>query len=75
MRSYHSLCASILASASPRRAELLTAAGYTFDVHAVDVDERMQRGRAAARVRRSGSRRRSRARALERADAVRADGS
>ena len=31
--------ALVLASASPRRAELLRAAGYTFDVHPVDVDE------------------------------------
>jgi septum formation protein len=30
----------ILASASPRRAELLRAAGFAFDVVAVDVDER-----------------------------------
>jgi len=30
----------ILASASPRRAELLTTAGYAFDVHAVHVNER-----------------------------------
>ena len=30
----------ILASASPRRAELLTAAGFSFDVLAVDIDER-----------------------------------
>jgi septum formation protein len=30
----------ILASASPRRAELLRAAGYSFDVCAPDVDER-----------------------------------
>ncbi len=29
----------ILASASPRRADLLTAAGFTFDVHPVEVDE------------------------------------
>ena len=29
----------ILASASPRRRELLHAAGYVFDVHAADVDE------------------------------------
>jgi septum formation protein len=34
----------ILASASPRRAELLTAAGYSFAVHAVDIDERVQDG-------------------------------
>jgi septum formation protein len=32
----------ILASASPRRAELLRAAGYSFDVHPVDVDERAE---------------------------------
>lgn len=30
----------ILASASPRRAELLAAAGYSFEVRAVDIDER-----------------------------------
>jgi septum formation protein len=29
----------LLASASPRRAELLTAAGFTFDVRPADVDE------------------------------------
>ena len=32
----------ILASASPRRAELLRAAGYSFDVVVVDVDERVR---------------------------------
>jgi septum formation protein len=37
----------VLASASPRRAELLTAAGYQFDVVAVDVDERPRAGEAA----------------------------
>ena len=31
----------ILASASPRRAELLRAAGYEFEMRAVDVDERV----------------------------------
>jgi septum formation protein len=36
---YHPAVRLILASASPRRAELLTAAGYTFDVVPVDVDE------------------------------------
>ncbi|MEQ1868410.1 MAG: Maf family protein [Vicinamibacterales bacterium] len=36
----------ILASASPRRAELLTAAGYAFEVLAVDVDERLRPGEA-----------------------------
>jgi septum formation protein len=34
----------ILASASPRRAELLTAAGFTFDVRSTDVDERVLPG-------------------------------
>jgi len=34
----------ILASASPRRAELLRAAGYTFDVVVTDVDESIRPG-------------------------------
>ena len=34
----------ILASASPRRAELLRAAGYTFEVVVADVDESIRRG-------------------------------
>ena len=34
----------VLASASPRRAELLRAAGFEFDVLAVDVDERVRAG-------------------------------
>jgi septum formation protein len=34
----------ILASGSPRRAELLHAAGYEFDIVAVDVDERVRDG-------------------------------
>src|SRR5690348_5168782 len=38
----------VLASASPRRAELLAAAGYAFDVHAVNVDERLHDGENAA---------------------------
>ncbi len=38
----------ILASGSPRRAELLTAAGYTFEVHPVDVDERLRPGELPA---------------------------
>jgi septum formation protein len=37
----------ILASASPRRAELLRAAGYVFDVVAVDIDERVRTGEGA----------------------------
>jgi len=36
----------ILASASPRRAELLTAAGFSFDVVPADVDETPQSGEA-----------------------------
>lgn len=32
----------VLASQSPRRAELLRAAGFAFEVHAVDVDERLR---------------------------------
>ena len=43
----------ILASASPRRAELLRAAGYAFDVRATDVDESIREGESpAAYVRR-----------------------
>jgi septum formation protein len=38
----------ILASASPRRAELLRAAGYDFDVVPADVDESICNGEAAA---------------------------
>jgi septum formation protein len=34
----------ILASASPRRAELLTAAGFTFEVSVADVDEQVRAG-------------------------------
>ena len=36
----------VLASASPRRSDLLAAAGIAFDVDAVDVDERQQEGEA-----------------------------
>lgn len=36
----------ILASASPRRAELLTSAGYSFSVQTADVDERVRPGEA-----------------------------
>lgn len=39
----------ILASASPRRAELLRAAGVAFEVMAVDVDERPHPGEPAER--------------------------
>jgi septum formation protein len=36
----------VLASASPRRADLLRAAGYAFDTLAVDLDERVHAGEA-----------------------------
>jgi septum formation protein len=42
----HSSMRLVLASASPRRAELLTAAGFTFEVLAVDLDERARPGEA-----------------------------
>lgn len=38
----------ILASSSPRRAELLKAAGYTFDVHPAEIDERVRPGESPA---------------------------
>lgn len=38
----------VLASGSPRRRELLTQAGYTFDVQAADVDESVRPGEPAA---------------------------
>jgi septum formation protein len=37
----------ILASASPRRAELLTAAGFAFEIHPADVDETVRAGEPA----------------------------
>jgi nucleoside triphosphate pyrophosphatase len=39
IRSYHSNVRLILASGSPRRAELLRAAGFSFDVVVPEVDE------------------------------------
>jgi septum formation protein len=39
----------ILASGSPRRAELLRAAGYVFDILPVEVDERAEPGEQAER--------------------------
>jgi len=38
----------VLASASPRRAELLRAAGFAFEIVAVDVDERVRGGEIAS---------------------------
>jgi septum formation protein len=43
-RSYHCGVRLVLASASPRRAELLRSAGYTFDVIVSDVDESIRPG-------------------------------
>src|SRR5688500_16603118 len=43
-RSYHPLMRLVLASASPRRAELLQAAGYEFVIMPVDVDEAPKAG-------------------------------
>jgi septum formation protein len=37
----------ILASGSPRRAELLTAAGFAFEIVVADVDERVHAGESA----------------------------
>lgn len=44
IRSYYCTVRLILASASPRRAELLRSAGYTFDVVVADVDESIRPG-------------------------------
>jgi septum formation protein len=38
----------VLASASPRRAELLRAAGFAFEILAVDLDERVREDEAAS---------------------------
>jgi septum formation protein len=43
-REYHSAVRILLASASPRRAELLRSAGFTFEVAPADVDETPQVG-------------------------------
>jgi septum formation protein len=45
---YHRFVRLLLASASPRRRELLAAAGLAFDVEAVDVDERREPGEPPA---------------------------
>jgi nucleoside triphosphate pyrophosphatase len=53
VRSYHWVVRLILASASPRRAELLRAAGLEFETVTVDVDETPRAGETpAAYVRR-----------------------
>jgi septum formation protein len=43
-RSYHPYMQLILASASPRRADLLRAAGFTFATAAADLDESIRPG-------------------------------
>ncbi len=43
---YHSPVRLVLASASPRRAELLSAAGFTFTIVPAEVDERVRDGEA-----------------------------
>ena len=48
IRSYYCTVRLILASASPRRAELLRSAGYTFDVVVADVDESIRAGESPA---------------------------
>jgi len=59
----------ILASASPRRAELLTAAGFTFDVCVTDVDEQARTGESPREyVRRLASEKSARALELIRRD-------
>jgi septum formation protein len=53
IRSYHSSVLLVLASASPRRAELLRAAGFEFETVTVDIDETARAGELpAAYVRR-----------------------
>ena len=66
IRSYHCTVRLILASASPRRAELLRAAGFTFDVVVADVDESIRPRRIAVDRTCGGWRRRSRRRRSQR---------
>ena len=55
----------VLASSSPRRAELLRAAGFTFETCAVDIDEAARAGETAASyVRRLASEKSARASAV-----------
>jgi septum formation protein len=60
----------ILASASPRRANLLRDAGFTFEIFAVDVDERLRMGETAEQyvARLAGTKARTAAAALSRAE-------
>ena len=45
---YHGSVRLVLASASPRRRELLLAAGFTFDTLVVDIDETVRSGESAS---------------------------
>jgi septum formation protein len=74
---YHPPVSLVLASASPRRRELLASAGIAFDVEPVDVDERREPGEApeayverVARLKAGGGARRHPARAVLGADTV-----
>lgn len=60
----------VLASASPRRAELLSAAGYTFTVEAAEVDETPRPGEAPPAYVRRLAEAKAQAVALRRAGAV-----
>ncbi len=60
----------ILASASPRRAELLRAAGFDFDTVAVDIDETPREGEAPATYVRRLAAEKSAAASREGSDAV-----
>jgi len=65
----------ILASASPRRAELLRAAGYTFEIVACDVDESMKPGELPSTyVRRLAAEKSAAAAAAIKGGATRRDG-
>ena len=60
----------ILASSSPRRADLLRAAGFTFEIFAVDVDEQFKAGETAEQyvARLADTKTRTAAASLERAE-------
>jgi septum formation protein len=60
----------VLASASPRRAELLTAAGISFDVLAVDVDESVRGNETPDEHVRRLAEAKARAAAAQRPDAI-----
>jgi septum formation protein len=70
VRSYHWGVRLILASASPRRAELLRAAGFDFDTVAVDIDETPRPGEAPATYVRRLAAEKSAAASREGSDAV-----